>query len=119
MFKLELRFKSLVVREYASQNGEVRFIGRDLANHIVVDEPDVSPMHAGIAQIENELFVWDEDSTHGTVVNGDRIICTRLKDGDIVSIGMHHTLIALILDKDRDTTLTSAYDRQGNLKTAV
>ncbi|UCG14722.1 MAG: FHA domain-containing protein [Deltaproteobacteria bacterium] len=119
MFKLEVRFKNLVVREYAFQNGDVRFIGRAPENHIVIEEPDISRLHAGIAQIQDELFIWDEGSTHGTVVNGDQVICARLKDGDIVSIGVQHTLKASISTRERDATVTAAYDRRRNLMTTV
>ena len=119
MFRLELRFQNLTIKEYAFQDGDIRFIGRDPENHIVIEEPDVSRMHAGIVQMQDGLFIWDEGSTRGTIVNGDPVICARLKDGDVVSIGNQHTLMASVTTGEKDATLTAAYDHQRNLMTTV
>jgi pSer/pThr/pTyr-binding forkhead associated (FHA) protein len=92
MFKLELRFENLTVKEYHLKEGEVRFVGRDPYSHIVIDDPDVSRNHAVVARSGDTVFLWDEGSKHGTMVNGCQIVCTRLRDGDIVHIGTKHTL---------------------------
>lgn len=109
MFRLELRIKNLLIREYRINDGDMRLIGRDTANHIVVDEPEVSRNHAGIVRLGNHLFIWDEGSTHGTIVNGIPVICAELKDGDNVSIGMQHNLRASVSTGEETDTLTTVY----------
>ena len=58
-------------------------------SHIVTDDPQVSRRHACIAQLGDKLFVWDEGSKHGTIVNGTPVICAKLRQGDVVNIGVN------------------------------
>ena len=58
---------------------------------MVIDDPDVSWNHAVVARSGDTVFLWDEGSKHGTMVNGCQIVCTKLRDGDVVHIGMNHT----------------------------
>jgi pSer/pThr/pTyr-binding forkhead associated (FHA) protein len=92
MFKLKLRFQDLTIREYYLNDQDIRLIGRDPYSHIVVDNPDVSWNHAVVARLGDTVFLWDEGSKNGTMVNGCQIICTKLRDGDIVHIGTKHLL---------------------------
>ena len=110
MFKLELRFQNLVVKEYRFEDGDLREVGRDPANHIVIDDPAVSRNHACIVCLKNQLFIWDEDSKHGTVVNGIPVICAQLQDGDLVSIGASHNLRAFITTREQEDTSTAIFD---------
>jgi len=119
MFRLELKFQNFTMREYRLQEGVTRSIGRDPENHIVIDDPGVSRNHACISQMGDQLFVWDEGSKHGTLVNGLAVICANLKHGDLVSIGMNHTLKASITTKDGEGTLSAVFDRQGYLMTTM
>jgi pSer/pThr/pTyr-binding forkhead associated (FHA) protein len=119
MFRLELRFQNLTIREYILVSDDVRIIGRDPASHIVIDDPEISRKHAYIRQIGNRLFVWDEGSKHGTIVNGVRVICSELGNGDIVQIGATHNIKASIVTRDRQATLAGTYDRQRNLLTTI
>jgi pSer/pThr/pTyr-binding forkhead associated (FHA) protein len=110
MFKLELRFQNLIVREYRFEDGDLRAVGRDPANHIVIDDPGVSRNHACIVCLKNKLFIWDEGSKHGTVVNGIPVICAQLQDGDLVSIGASHNLRAFITTEEQEETSTAMFD---------
>jgi FHA domain/PilZ domain len=92
MFRLELKFQNLTIKEYYLKDGDIRFVGRDPYSHIVVDDPDVSRSHAVVARAGDTVFLWDEGSKHGTIVNGCHIVCTQLRDGDIVHLGTNHTL---------------------------
>ena len=96
MFRLQLTFPKATVRGYTLKNGDILFIGRNPESHIVTDDPQVSRRHACIGQLGDKLFVWDEGSKHGTTVNGTPVICGRLSQGDIVSIGANHDLKASI-----------------------
>ena len=110
MFKLELRFQNLIVREYRFEDGDLRAVGRDPSSHIVIHDPAVSRKHACIVRSKNQLFVWDEGSKYGTAVNGIPVICARLQDGDIVSIGASHNLRAFITAKEQKETSTAIFD---------
>jgi len=119
MFRLDLRFQNITVKEYILKEGDIRFIGRTPEAHIVIDEADVSRRHACIVLFEKQLYVWDEGSKHGTLVNGLPVICAKLKHGDLVSIGTTHSLKASILTKGRGGTISAVYDRKRNLMTTV
>jgi len=41
MFRVELKFQNITIREYRLQEGDRRLIGRDPENHIVIDDPGV------------------------------------------------------------------------------
>lgn len=114
MFRLELRFKNLTIREYYVKDGDIRFIGRDPYSHIVVDDPDVSRNHAVLARLGDTVFLWDEGSKHGTMVNGCHIVCTQLRDGDIVHIGTDHTLEVQVSTSEHEET--ALYDAWQNLR---
>ncbi|MFA6108078.1 MAG: FHA domain-containing protein [Candidatus Latescibacterota bacterium] len=74
-------------REYLLAEGE-RYIGRDPANDIVVDDEEVSAQHAQISCAGEGFWVKDLGTTNGTFVNGQRIQePTPLHDEDLVKIG--------------------------------
>jgi pSer/pThr/pTyr-binding forkhead associated (FHA) protein len=95
-----------MVREYRLDDGDVRSIGRDAVNHIVVEDSRVSRNHASIARLGNRLFIWDEGSKHGTFVNGLQVICGELGDGDLVTIGADYSLVVTIsMTRKEDKTV--------------
>ncbi|KAF9409928.1 hypothetical protein BGZ94_001820 [Podila epigama] len=50
----------------------------------------VSKVHATIYEDNGDLFIEDENSTHGTFVNGQRVSSQQmLKDGDALTLGRH------------------------------
>lgn len=119
MFRLELKYHNVTIREYRLQDGDIRFIGRAPENHIVIDDPGVSRNHSFIIQIGNELFVGDRASKHNTLVNGIGVICAKLNHGDIVRIGVNHVLKASIIKKGSSGTISSVYDQDGKLMTTT
>jgi pSer/pThr/pTyr-binding forkhead associated (FHA) protein len=110
VFRLELRFQHLIVREYRLEAGDLRAVGRDPVNHIVIDDPGVSRNHACIACLEDQLFIWDEDSKHGTFVNGLPLICGQLKNGDVVGIGTDYSLLVYVSVTEKDSESTAICD---------
>jgi pSer/pThr/pTyr-binding forkhead associated (FHA) protein len=112
LFRLELKYQNLTVREYRFQDGDTRLIGRAPENHIVIDDPGVSRNHSFIIQIGDELFVGDRASKHDTVVNGIGVICAKLNHGDILRIGVNHVLKVSIIKKDSRGTISAVYDRK-------
>ena len=62
-------------------------IGRDPGNDLVLDSPVVSRRHAVLQLRDGAYWLRDLGSTNGTVVNGQLISETALRDGDIIRIG--------------------------------
>lgn len=67
-------------------------IGRDASNDVSLDDELVSKEHAVIEVINNgdnvEFFIQDLNSTNHTFVNDTPIDIHKLKDGDLIRIGM-------------------------------
>ena len=67
---------------------EVVNIGRDLANDIVIRDPQVSRYHARLTLQGQDYSVEDLDSSNGTGVNGAQISGrAALNDGDFLALG--------------------------------
>jgi hypothetical protein len=63
-------------------------VGRRSMNHLVVDHPDVSRMHAWIDRVGGDFVLTDMRSRTGTTVNGRRLPRSRaLVDGDVIAVG--------------------------------
>jgi hypothetical protein len=64
-------------------------IGRSPENHLVLDFPFMSKRHLKIELSEDGFFyVFDLNSTNGTLLNNIRISTSKLQSGDILSIGL-------------------------------
>ncbi len=63
------------------------FIGRDPKSDLPINSELVSKRHAIIVQEANGWMLYDNDSTNGTFVNGQRIAQHLLRSGDQVRIG--------------------------------
>lgn len=61
-------------------------IGRRLDNHLVLDDPHVSRMHAQLRSQRGKFVLVDLNSTAGTRVNGTVIRQHTLRPGDVISI---------------------------------
>lgn len=64
-------------------------IGRSAANALIVDDAEVSRVHAQIERLGDVWAVLDDGiSKNGTYVNGQRVVGRRrLLDGDVLTIG--------------------------------
>jgi hypothetical protein len=67
-------------------NRTVINIGRRLDNHIVIDDPRVSRVHAQLRIIKDRFVLFDLDSSGGTFVNGQRADQSVLYPGDVISL---------------------------------
>ena len=119
MFRLELKYQNLTIREYRFQDGDTRLIGRAHENHIVIEDSGISRNHAYLTQLGDQLFLCDKGSKHGTLVNNVKVICANLEHGDVVSIGMNHSLKASIITKENSGTISAVYDRKRKLMTTT
>src|SRR5687768_262066 len=74
--------------EGASLSGRI-LIGRRASNHVVIDDPAVSRIHAWIDTAGRQFCVTDAGSRTGTFVNGQRVAGGRvpLRHGDRITVG--------------------------------
>ena len=73
--------------KYKIEENEI-FIGRNEDKcQIILNDPEVSGVHAMIKKTLISLTIEDKDSSNGTLVNGERINKHELQKGDVVSIG--------------------------------
>jgi pSer/pThr/pTyr-binding forkhead associated (FHA) protein len=61
-------------------------IGRGDEADIQIDDTSVSRLHCGIV-LGTEVLIRDLGSTNGTVVDGNRVTESVLRDGSIIKIG--------------------------------
>lgn len=61
-------------------------IGRRSDNHLVINDPRVSRMHAQIRFIDNRFVIFDLNSTGGVLINGKRVQKSVLRPGDVISL---------------------------------
>jgi len=62
-------------------------IGRIDSNHLMLDHPTVSRVHARIIVVNDWVEIEDCGSSLGTLVNGHIVDRARLRDGDVISLG--------------------------------
>lgn len=67
-------------------------IGRQADQHLVLSESFVSRHHALINRLDAEYELIDQNSSHGTFVNGERINRVLLRSGDILQFGSPRAL---------------------------
>ncbi len=71
-------------------SGEGVTIGRGGRNHIVLEDPSVSRLHARLTLSQGSVYIADCGSTAGTMLNRARLMpnkATRLVGGDVLEIG--------------------------------
>ena len=61
-------------------------IGRQLDNHVILEDPRVSRSHAQIKLINERFVIFDMNSTGGTFVNGKQTSQSVLYPGDVISL---------------------------------
>ena len=63
-------------------------VGRATSTDIRVPDANVSREHAVFEDDDGQWFIRDLDSTNGTFVNGDPVQRVRLRDGDVITVGV-------------------------------
>ena len=106
-FRLVMRSGPTVGKVYPLEKGEL-FIGRDLSNDIVINDPEISRRHARLINQGSGFMVEDLGSTNGTFVNGQRLVGPNvLRPGDVVTFGERLSLVFESSDYDQDATIVS------------
>lgn len=109
MPKLTLRYNGVTLKEYELSGSRVT-VGRRSDNHIQLDDPTVSGIHAIFSLQPDPYFdgqfkvtLVDFNSTNGVFVNAERITQQVLHSGDVIRIGQHELLF--------DEPAASAFDQ--------
>lgn len=67
-------------------NQTVINIGRRADNHLSIEDPRVSRLHAQLRAMKGQYVLFDLNATGGTFVNGERITKASLHPGDVISL---------------------------------
>jgi hypothetical protein len=70
-----------------AMEGDVVTVGRGSTCQIRLDDPKVSRTHACLSRRAGQIVIEDLNSTHGVLVNGQRVTNIFLNDGDRVQLG--------------------------------
>ncbi|HEY3927729.1 MAG TPA: FHA domain-containing protein [Candidatus Koribacter sp.] len=108
MARLFLKLDNVVLREYAISEKAVT-IGRLSENAIHVDNLSVSGHHARIVPENGQFILYDQNSTNGTYVNGQKVSRATLVNGDTIHVGRH------ILEFENDPNLPKLEPKLGTL----
>jgi len=73
---------------------EVTRIGRDPSNDLVLNDPQVSSIHAEIVISDRTFFIRDLQSANGTQVNGNPIEESPIYSGDEIKMGQTRLLVS-------------------------
>ncbi len=93
--------------EYPLEKAEV-FLGRDLSNDIVINDPEVSRQHARLVLTGNTYSIEDLGSTNGTFLRGQRLSApVVLTPGEIVTLGENLLLRFDFAIVDPDATVAA------------
>lgn len=72
-----------------SAPGDALIVGRDPDCDVVVEDLLVSRRHVRVVRESAGVFVEDLGSRHGTFVDGQRVVRTRLAPGSLLTVGRH------------------------------
>ena len=89
IFANEKNIAALKFKEKIKQK-KTLYIGRQLTNDIVFEDPTVSRVHAEISYEDDDFWIEDLGSVNHTYVNGKKIKSkTKLRDSDVITISFY------------------------------
>ncbi len=88
-------------------------VGRSPNNEIYIQSKFVSRHHAQLTNDETGCTIEDLNSTNGVYVGEERIKKYRLKDGDVVSLGIHELVYSDLRQSDSSTAPTELKESRG------
>jgi Nif-specific regulatory protein len=86
-------------------------IGRDLTNHVTINDPLVSRRHCSIRNQGDEVQLADLQSLNGTFVNDENAGERLLQHGDRIKVGASH-FIFLLHDEEEFVPLSDSAEEQ-------
>lgn len=88
-------------------------VGRSPDNEIYIQSKFVSRHHAQLTNDETGCVIEDLNSTNGVYVGNERVKKYRLKDGDVVSLGIHELVYSDLRQPTASTAPTELKERRG------
>jgi hypothetical protein len=88
LMRIEVRNQGETIAEHYFGPGRV-IIGRSPDNEIYIQSKFVSRHHAQLVSDQYGCAIEDLNSTNGVFIGEERIKKHRLKDGDVISLGIH------------------------------
>ena len=98
--RIEVRSDGEVLEELAFPPGRV-IIGRSPDNEIYIKSKFISRHHAQLISDDNGCVIEDLNSTNGIFMGENQVKKHRLRDGDVVSIGVHELVYHDLRSEDR------------------
>jgi pSer/pThr/pTyr-binding forkhead associated (FHA) protein len=92
---LTLMKKGKTIRSSEFQGAEV-CIGRNKTAHFRVEDTFVSGVHCILQSDGGKIFLVDNKSTNGTIVNGRQINDIEIQDGDEIQLGKSTVLVQIV-----------------------
>jgi hypothetical protein len=107
IYRLVVRTGPNVGTAYPLEKDEL-FVGRDLSNDIVINDPEMSRRHSRLYVQGNSYVVEDLGSTNGTSVNGQRLMGPYpLRLGELITFGEHVTMMFDAVQPDSAATVVA------------
>ncbi len=104
-FKLILKSGSDIGTTYPLEKTEI-FLGRDLSNDIVINDPEVSRRHARLVLTGNTYAIEDLGSTNGTFLRGQRLTApVVLTPSENITLGENVLIAYEFIPIDPDATV--------------
>lgn len=110
--RIEVRSSGEKVGEYYFGPGRI-IIGRSPDNEIYIHSKFVSRHHAQLNNDESGCVIEDLNSTNGVFVGEERIKKCRLKDGDVISLGVHELVYHDVRESAEEPAPSRLKERQG------
>jgi predicted component of type VI protein secretion system len=113
VYRMVMRSGPSVGKVYPLDRAEL-FIGRDLNNEIVINDPEISRRHSRLFAQGDDYVIEDLGSTNGTFVNGQRLLGQSvLRPGDMITFGERLSMVFESSEVDQDATMVSPAVRGG------
>ncbi|HEX7062375.1 MAG TPA: AAA family ATPase [Woeseiaceae bacterium] len=109
---IEVRSEGELLGRHFFGPGRV-IVGRSPDNEIYIQSKFVSRHHAQLTNDESGCVIEDLNSTNGVYIGSERIKKYRLKDGDIVSLGIHELVYSDLRQPSASTAPTELKERRG------
>ena len=106
-FQLVMRSGPTPGKVYELKQDEI-FIGRDIGNGVVINDPEVSRRHSRLVLQAGSYIIEDNGSTNGTFVNGQRLVGPHvLRHGEVIMLGEKVALVYEAMQFDPNATIAS------------
>ena len=92
-YQIQFHFKSGPLTGQTKPISAGMSIGRSDKNELVIQDGTVSGQHCKIEYRSNQYMITDMDSTNGTMVNGNKVSTSEVKQGDKIQLGKVQILV--------------------------